>query len=112
MWRDVSISYTYRTLIQRNGHLLHVDPARLSKDFTVRFSYAGCGIRFVNVMDSITGPRQSHIAELPASDPTPSVEVSYNGWVFPKGGVAFIWVLDDEMGPTHSHTPSSAERKS
>jgi hypothetical protein len=110
--QEVSIAYTYRSLVQRNGHLLHVDPARLSKDFTVRFSYAGCGIRFVNVMDNITGPRYSRIAELPASDPTPSVEVSYDGWVFPKGGVAFIWVLDDEMTPTHSRTPSSAERKS
>jgi hypothetical protein len=109
---EASISYTYRTLVQRNGHLLHVDPARLSRDFTVRFSYAGCGIRLVNVLDSITGPRQPRITELPASDPTPSVEVSYDGWVFPKGGVAFIWVLDDEMAPMHSRMSSSTERKS
>lgn len=95
--REVAVSYTYRSLVQRHGHLLHVDPARLSKGFAVRFSYAGCGIRFVNVMDNISGAQQPRIAELPASDPTPSVEVRYDGWVFPKAGVAFVWVLDEEL---------------
>lgn len=29
-------------------------------------------------------------------DPAPSVEIGYDGWVFPKGGVAFVWVLASE----------------
>jgi hypothetical protein len=30
-------------------------------------------------------------------DPTPSVEVGFDGWMFPKAGVAFVWVLDEEV---------------
>ncbi|AWK10755.1 hypothetical protein AB0I99_17210 [Streptomyces spongiicola] len=35
---------------------------------------------------------------LSATDPSPSVEVAYEGWTFPKGGVAFVWVLEREVG--------------
>jgi hypothetical protein len=37
------------------------------------------------------------IAQLPAKDPFPSVEAAYDGSVFPKGGVAFVWVLESEL---------------
>lgn len=53
--------------------------------------------RYVNVLDYIAGARQPRIAQLPASDPTPSVEIGYDGWVFPKGGVAFVWMLESEL---------------
>jgi hypothetical protein len=95
--RPVTISYTYRMLVQRNGHLLHLDISHPTEGLHAAFSYGGCGIRFVNVLDYIAGARQPRIEQLPASDPTPAVEVSYDGWVFPKGGVAFVWVLESEM---------------
>jgi hypothetical protein len=34
---------------------------------------------------------------LPASDPTPSIEVGFDGWALPKAGVGFVWVLEEEM---------------
>jgi hypothetical protein len=80
----VTISYTYRTLVQQNGHLLHLDVARPTKGFHAEFSYGDCGIRYVNVLDYIAGASQPHIAQLPAPDPSPSVEISFDGWVFPK----------------------------
>jgi hypothetical protein len=98
--RPVTVSYTYRTLVQQSGHLLHLDVSRPTKGFHAEFWYGDCGIRYVNVLDYIAGARQPRIAQLPASDPTPSVEVSYDDWVFPKGGVAFVWVLDSELAGT------------
>lgn len=91
------ISYTYRTLVRRRGHLLRIEPARLTKGFAVRFGYAGCGLRFVNTLDYIAGAWQARLGELPPSDPAPSSQVSYDGWVFPRGGVVFVWGLDDEV---------------
>jgi hypothetical protein len=93
----VTISYTYRTLVQQNGHLLHLDISHPTKGLHVEFSYGDCGIRYVNVLDYIAGAQRPQIAQLPATDPTPSVEISYDGWVFPKGGVAFVWVLEGEL---------------
>lgn len=98
--KQVTLSYTYRTLVQKNGHLLHLDISQPTKGLRAEFSYGDCGIRYVNVLDYIAGARRPRIAQLPASDPTPSVEISFDGWVFPKGGVAFVWVLEAELTRT------------
>jgi hypothetical protein len=95
--REIAVSYTQRLLLQQNGHLLHLDLSHPVKGLNVEFSYGNCGIRHVNVLDYIAGPSQAHITQLPASDLTPSIAVSYDGWIFPKGGVAFVWVLESEL---------------
>ncbi|MFD9431471.1 hypothetical protein [Streptomyces sp. NPDC060002] len=94
---EATISYTYRVLVQRHGHVLHLDLAQPTKDFRAELWYGDCGIRRMNVIDYLSGPRQPRHRHLDASDPSPSVEVAYEGWTFPKGGVAFVWVLEDEM---------------
>ncbi|MFK4102923.1 hypothetical protein ACI2L1_23115 [Streptomyces sp. NPDC019531] len=94
---EVTISYTYRVLVQRHGHTLHLDLAQPTKDFRAELWYGDCGIRRMNVIDYLSGPRQPRYRHLEASDPSPSVEVAYEGWTFPKGGVAFVWVLDEEL---------------
>ena len=91
------ISYTYRVLVQRHGHLLHLDIARPSRGLKVKFWYGDCGIRYVNVLDYIASSRPVRISRTPASEPTPRVEVGFDGWVFPNAGVAFVWVLDNEL---------------
>lgn len=95
--KPVAVAYTYRALVRQRGHLLHLDISQPTKGLHVEFSYKNCGIAYVNVLDYIAGASQPQIAQLPADDPTPSVEISYDGWVFPKGGVAFVWVLDSEV---------------
>lgn len=94
---EVTIAYTYRVLVQRNGHVLHLDLAAPTKNFRAELWYGDCGIRRMNVIDYLSGPRQPRYRHLEASDPSPSVEVAYEGWTFPKGGVAFVWVLDEEL---------------
>ncbi|EKX63090.1 hypothetical protein [Streptomyces ipomoeae] len=94
---EVTISYTYRVLVQRHGHTLHLDLSQPTKNFRAELWYGDCGIRRMNVLDYLSGPRQPRYRHLEASDPSPSVEVAYEGWTFPKGGVAFVWVLEDEM---------------
>jgi hypothetical protein len=51
--RTLAISYTYRVLIQQQGHLLHLDISRPTKGLRVELAYGGCGIRRVNVVDYI-----------------------------------------------------------
>lgn len=108
--RKVAIAYTHRVLSQRNGHLLHLDLSRPVKGLNVRFSYGDCGIQHVNVLDYIAGARQPYITQLPPTDPTPSVEVSYDGWVFPKGGVAFVWVLGSGLSDEGRKQPTTHRR--
>jgi len=93
---EVVIAYTYRARVQRNSHVLQIDLAKPSRGFSVRLSYSGCGIRHINVLDYFARPAKPRVSQIGA--PSPSVEVSQDGWVWPKSGVAFAWVLEDELG--------------
>lgn len=95
--REVVISFTYRVLVQRNSHLLHLDISKPSKGLKVQFSYGGCGIRYVNVLDYIASARRPRVSRTSASEPTPSIDIGFDGWVFPTAGVAFIWVMKEEL---------------
>lgn len=95
--KEVAISFTYRVLVQRHSHLLHLDISRPTKGPKIRFSYdRGCAIRYVSLIDYIASPVQPRIANLPVSSPSPHIEVAHDGWVFPKAGVGFVWVLEGE----------------
>lgn len=94
--KEVTISYTYRVLAQQSGHLIWLDIPKPTKGLKIDFRYGGCGIRYVNVVNFIASAQPTRITESPASVPTPSIEVSFDGWVFPKSGVAFVWVLEKE----------------
>lgn len=96
--QEITVSYTYRALVQKNDHVLHLDFTRPAKGLKVSFVYGGCGIRYVSVLDYIAGSTQPRVSRLPASDPSPSIEVGFDGWVFPKAGVGFVWVLQGEVG--------------
>jgi hypothetical protein len=37
-----------------------------------------------------------------ATAPTPSIALRFDGWMLPKAGVAFVWVLEREIA-TASH---------
>ena len=103
--RPVAISYTYRALNKQHGHLFHVDFSRPTKALTVQFAYGGCGIRHVDVVDYIASTARPGVSRLAATDPTPSIALRFDGWVLPKAGVAFTWVLEHEVaaadGATH-----------
>ncbi|MFE1841843.1 hypothetical protein [Streptomyces sviceus] len=88
-------------LIQKNSHVLYLDLSQPTKDFSAELWWGDCGIRKVNTVDYLSGPRQARIVETEPTDPTPSVAVTYDGWTLPKGGVVFSWVLEDELAPAH-----------
>jgi hypothetical protein len=97
--RATAISYTYRVLVQQHSHLLGLDISRPTEGLRVQFAYGNCGIRYVSVLDYIASSMQPSLSRLPASEPTPSIALNFDGWILPKAGVAFVWVLEREMVP-------------
>lgn len=95
--KEVDVSFTYRGLVLRRGHLLYIDLAKPVKGLTIGLTYGGTGIQHISVVDYIAAAKQPVISKVPATDPSPSVGLTFDGWVMPKGGVAFVWVLDGEM---------------
>ncbi|MBP2322647.1 hypothetical protein JOF56_003032 [Kibdelosporangium banguiense] len=95
--QPVTIAYTYRVLVLRHGHVLYLDLPRPTKGVHVRLTYADAGIRRVNILDYFAGSQASRIEQAPSDVPTKTVDVGFDGWIFPRSGVAFVWVLQEEQ---------------
>jgi hypothetical protein len=50
-----------------------------TKGLGVQFAYGGCGIHYVNVRDYIAGSTQARLSRPPASDPTRSIALRFDG---------------------------------
>lgn len=89
--RPVKVAYTYRTVTSINGHLLQLRVDQPTRGLTVELDYSDCGIDYVNVLDFIASSQATRISQTPTSLPGQSVSVDFDGWVFPRSGVAFVW---------------------
>lgn len=98
--KEVAISYTYRVLVQRYGHLLWLGVPRLARGLRVGFRYDGAGISQATVLDHLASTTAPHIDQTAPSLPTQSVDLEYNGWIRPHAGVTFSWTLDEEVTTT------------
>ncbi|MGH3564887.1 MAG: hypothetical protein ACRDRH_02400 [Pseudonocardia sp.] len=63
----------------------------------VSLNYAGSGIRYVSVLDFVASSRPTQVLRAPSGTPAKTIDVSFDGWVFAKSGVGFVWVLDGEV---------------
>jgi hypothetical protein len=94
---EITVAYTYRVLVQRLGHLLYLDLPRPTKGLRVRLDYHAADIHFVNTLDYFASAKQARVDHAPSGTPAKTVDVSFGGWIFPRSGVAFVWVLEQEV---------------
>lgn len=88
----ITISYTYRALVPRHGHLLHLDMAAPTSNVAVQLDYSDTAIDYVNVLDFFVSSHKTRVEHMPPNVPEKSVLVAHDGWVFQRSGVAFIRV--------------------
>jgi len=100
---EVTLAYTSRILVQRRGNLLYLDLPRPTKNFRVQLDYSQADIRYVNVLDYFASSQRSHVERAPKGSAARTVNVSFDGWILPRAGVAFVWVLEDEFSTSTRH---------
>jgi hypothetical protein len=87
----VQVAYTYRTLISAEGHLLQLRVDQPTNGLSVAFDYSDTDIELVNVLDFIASGDRTRISHSAASVPERAIQVDFDGWVFPRSGIAFVW---------------------
>jgi hypothetical protein len=83
----------YRTKLALLATLLQLRVDQPTKGLSVDLDYSDCGISYVNVLDFIASSQKTRVSQSPVTVPRKSVSVEFDGWVFPRSGVAFVWVL-------------------
>ena len=104
--KPVVVSFAFRTLVPRDGHVVHIDIDRPTKGLEVELTYDTAAIRRVRLMDFASrgdGGRIITESEIPV------VRYRYDGWLFPRAGLVFAWTLADEGS---SATPQAAAEAS
>ncbi|MCA4994223.1 hypothetical protein HWD35_05815 [Tsukamurella tyrosinosolvens] len=87
----VTIAYTYRTVVRRDGHLLHFDIEQPTRGISVEFDYGDTDIDRVSVLDLIPTTQAARTERTPKEVPARIIRVDYAGWMFPRSGFAFVW---------------------
>jgi hypothetical protein len=107
---EVTIHYAVMTKLHKHDHVFFYTAVRPTRGITVIFNYARTDIESVLTYDFFVSSHTPVIYQLPREHPH-TVVVELDEWVFPKGGVAFVWRLKGEQEePAHalSATDSTA----
>jgi hypothetical protein len=103
---EVAVAYTYRTVTPVAGHLLQLRVDQPTKNLSVELDYSDCDIAYVNVLDFIASSRHAWIGKATPKLPDKVVSVDFDGWAFPRSGIAFVWVLEDDLISRHADKAS------
>lgn len=105
--KPVVVSFAFRTLVPRDGHVVHIDIDRPTKGLEVELTYDAAAIRRVRLMDFASrgdGGRIITESEIPV------VRYRYDGWLFPRAGLVFAWTLADEGAIAAPQAAAEASR--
>ena len=106
--REATIAITYRMLVQRNSHLLTFPVAQPTNSVFYELDYTNTGISFVSVVPFFGSSRTPRIERSEPRENIARVSVGLDGWVLPRSGLAFVWVLADELMSRTRRRSSSA----
>ena len=105
--KPVVVSFAFRTLVPRDGHVVHIDIDRPTKGLEVELTYDSAAIRRVRLMDFASrgdGGRIITESEIPV------VRYRYDGWLFPRAGLVFAWTLAGEGSNAAPQATAAASR--
>lgn len=107
----VTIHYRYKVLIHKFGHLFMVTLVYPTKGVAMELDFAETEITYMNVLDFFVSTENPIIRYSPSRQKPHKIEVEVNEWVFPKGGVVFVWVLRPELSKSYLQLFSRSKRQ-
>jgi hypothetical protein len=108
----VTVYYRYKVKVKKRGHLLMEHVPCPTHNVVVELDYTHTDIDFVNVLDFFVSKTKPAIRYIPSRQKPQRIQVEVNEWVFPKGGVVFVWVLNAEKHPNFWRLSSAENRRS
>lgn len=99
-----TISYTYRLQPAPQNRLLHLDIEQPARGIDIELDYTDTDIAYVNMVDFIASSQKSIATRTPETVPGKVVGLHFDGWVMPRSGVAFVWVMNSDLSQQNIRT--------
>ena len=90
----VVISFSFRTRTLRSGHVVHLDVDRPTRGLDVELRYDPEQVGQMRILDFASIGEGGRLTQVPN---TPTLRYRYDGWLFPRAGMVFVWTLPDEQ---------------
>lgn len=90
----VVISFSFRTRTLRSGHVVHLDIDRPTRGLDVELRYDPEQVGQMRILDFASIGEGGRLTQVPN---TPTLRYRYDGWLFPRAGMVFVWTLPDEQ---------------
>ena len=90
----VVISFSFRTRTLRSGHVVHLDIDRPTRGLDVELRYDPEQVGQMRILDFASIGEGGRLTQVPDS---PTLRYRYDGWLFPRAGMVFVWTLPDEQ---------------
>lgn len=98
----VTISYTYRTVTAVDGHLLYFALEQPTRGLQIELTYGETNVDKVSVLDFVASSRAARVIRSADQLLERTVRVEFDGWAFPRSGMAFVWSLRSTLADSDS----------
>mgnify|MGYP000848689357 FL=1 len=92
--KPVVIAFRFRSLVPRNGHVFHLNIDRPTRGLDVELRYDPEQVGQMRILDFASIGEGGRLTQVPN---TPTLHYRYDGWLFPRAGMVFVWTLPDEQ---------------
>ena len=103
----VVISFSFRTRTLRSGHVVHLDIDRPTRGLDVELRYDPEQVGQMRILDFASIGEGGRLTQVPN---TPTLRYRYDGWLFPRAGMVFVWTLPDEQDDWGEVAPDTNAR--
>ena len=103
----VVISFSFRTRTLRSGHVVHLDIDRPTRGLDVELRYDPEQVGQMRILDFASIGEGGRLTQVPN---TPTLRYRYDGWLFPRAGMVFVWTLPDEQDDWGEVAPDTDAR--
>ena len=94
---EVRIRQTFRVVTPASGHRIYVELPQPARDVSLVLDYTNTDIATMTVTDMVSSSRSPHVSHAPAATNGRVIHVDAPGWLLPKTGFAFTWMLQSEL---------------
>jgi len=103
--KPVMVAFRFRTTVSREGRSFHLGIDRPTKGLEVGLTYDPAAVGQVPLMDFASRADGGRVSDEPD---TAAVRYRYDGWLFPRAGLVFVWTLPSEEAAARAATPASS----
>jgi len=93
--KKVTVHYRINSIIAKRGHFFAMLTEYPVKNLSMNLDMAGVPIRSVRPVDYFAVRKEPKFTYTPSYYGAKKIEVFFEDWVYPRGGVVFIWDLEN-----------------